>query len=55
MTRKHRLTVSIDPEVVERAKEKKRKTGRPLSHVCETALREWVEDDCEKQDQSEDT
>jgi len=41
---KQKLTVSVDPEVLKRAKVKKALTGRTLSHVIETALRKWAED-----------
>lgn len=42
---KQKLTVLVNSEVLKRARIKKAITGRSLSHVVETALREWVKGD----------
>jgi len=41
---KRQLTITVDADVVKQAKMAKQKSGRSLSHVCETALREWAKD-----------
>ena len=45
MAEKKRISTTIDADVWEKAKAKRRQTGRTLAHVIETALRKWVEDD----------
>ena len=36
------LHVTIDPEVLQAARAKRRATGRSMSHVVEAALRRWI-------------
>ena len=45
MIEKGHLHVTVDKELLEAARKKRRETGRSISHVVQEALRRWVEGD----------
>ena len=48
MERGH-LHITVDKELLEAARKKRRETGRSISHVVQEALKRWVEGDPPKE------
>jgi len=49
MMEKGHLHITVDKELLEAARKKRRETGRSISHVVQEALRRWVEGDPPKE------
>jgi post-segregation antitoxin (ccd killing protein) len=45
------LHVTVDEELLEKAKRKREKTGRSISHVVNEAIKRWVGEDRSEQDE----
>jgi len=43
--------VTVDKELLEKAKRKREKTGRSISHVVNEAIKRWVGEDRSEQDE----
>jgi len=45
------LHVTVDEDLLEKAKQKREKTGRSISHVVNEAIKHWVGEDRNEQDE----